>query len=40
MSGTKEKKGAPGIPPFAPRNLFETDPILIGALEGVLTPEI
>lgn len=40
MPGTKGKKGAAGIPPFAPRNLFDGDPILIGALEGVLTPEI
>jgi putative acyl-CoA dehydrogenase len=40
MPGTKGKKGAPGIPPFAPRNLFDGDPILIGALESILTPEI
>ena len=40
MAGTKGKKGAAGIPPFAPRNVFDGDPILIGALESVLTPEI
>lgn len=40
MSGSKETKGAHAIPPFAPRNLLETDPILIGALEAILTPEI
>ncbi len=40
MSGTKGKRGAAGIPPFAPRNLFDGDPILIGALGGVLTSEI
>lgn len=39
MSGTKARPGASAIPPFAPRNLLETDPILIGALEAVLTPE-
>ena len=40
MPGTKGKTGAPAMPAFAPRNLFDGDPILIGALEGVLTPEI
>jgi putative acyl-CoA dehydrogenase len=40
MAGTRAKTGAAAIPPFAPRNLFDDDPILIGALESVLTPEI
>jgi putative acyl-CoA dehydrogenase len=40
MSGTKGKTGAAGIPSFAPRNLFDDDPILIGALESVLTAEV
>ena len=40
MAGTRAKTGAATIPPFAPRNLFDDDPILIGALENVLTPEV
>ena len=40
MAGTQESKGAPGIPAYAPRNLFDGDPILIGALGSVLTPAI
>lgn len=40
MPRATEAKGAGRGPPFAPRNLFETDPILIGALEGVLTAEV
>jgi putative acyl-CoA dehydrogenase len=34
MSGGSETTGAVRIPPFTPRNLFEADAILIGALEG------
>jgi len=40
MAGATGTTGAAGIPPFAPRNLFDGDPILIGALGGVLTAEI
>ena len=40
MSATKGRTGAAAIPSFAPRNLFDDDPILIGALESVLTAEV
>jgi len=40
MAGAKGRSGAAGIPPFAPRNLFDDDPILIGALESALTRDI
>lgn len=39
MAGSKDRRGAPGIPPFVPRNLFDLDPILIGALGPALTAE-
>ncbi|MDK9694834.1 MAG: acyl-CoA dehydrogenase family protein [Siculibacillus sp.] len=40
MPETKGRTGAAGIPSFAPRNLFDDDPILIGALESVLTRDV
>jgi putative acyl-CoA dehydrogenase len=38
MGGATGDRSAVRIPPFTPRNLFDTDAILIGALEGTLDP--
>ncbi len=39
MSGATTAKGAARWPAFGPRNLFETDAILVGALEGTLSAD-
>ncbi|TBW34296.1 DNA alkylation response protein [Siculibacillus lacustris] len=39
MGGAAETRGTGRIPSFTPRNAFESDAILIGALEGMLGPE-
>lgn len=39
MGGATGPKGAGRVPAFGPRNLFETDAILMGALEGVLSAD-
>jgi len=39
MGGASGPKGTARTPPFGPRNLFETDAILMGALEGMLSAD-